>query len=216
MQIKYIKKEPLIKQIKDNSMFIMFHGYGSNEKDLLFIYKDLPPNFLVLSIRGFYNVKNGGFSWFNFNYLNDQLLIDINQINNSQIIIIKFIKKMIKLYNIKKLWICGFSQGAILSYALSLNFPEIIKYVIILSGYPYNDILQKKNNNIKIQKLIFFISHGKKDPIIPIEWARKYIDIINFYKIQKYFYKEYESDHSINELNYKDLINWINNMNNIK
>jgi phospholipase/carboxylesterase len=63
-----------------------------------------------------------------------------------------FIDELILNYSIdaKAVSLLGFSQGAILSYAIALSHPEKISKVIALSGY-LNEIIEEnyRNNDFK-------------------------------------------------------------------
>lgn len=192
------------------NLFLMIHGYGSNEKDLFNFSNDISKRFFIVSIQGFYKLdKKERYSWYNINFSNKEKFVDIFQAKNSAIKISFFINKIIKKYklNTKNVWICGFSQGAILSYAIAA-INKKIKNVISLSGYLEKKILPEKDFFYK--KINFFISHGKNDNVIPINLIRE--SILHLKKGTKInlFYKEYDTGHTINELNYKDLIKWIN------
>jgi phospholipase/carboxylesterase len=47
----------------------------------------------------------------------------------------------------------GFSQGAILSYAIALSHPEKISKVIALSGYLNEEIIEENYRNNDFSKL---------------------------------------------------------------
>lgn len=220
--IKHIKKEPIYINNNKISIFLLLHGYGADENDLFSIFNKIPENFLVISLQGLYPMHNGGFSWYEISLLSsNEIYINEKQAIKSSEEIIIFIKDIIyKYYKGKKtdIWICGFSQGAILSYYIALKYPYLINKVIILSGFPYNKILPTItfNNILYINKLKFFITHGKYDNIISINLARNSLKLINNLKINNFFYKEYESGHTISQLNFQDLINWIYINNKIK
>ncbi|WP_185860759.1 alpha/beta hydrolase [Blattabacterium cuenoti] len=207
LSIKHIIKKTL--NGTENTLFLMIHGYGSNEKDLFFLKKDLPKNFFIISIQGFYSLGIEKYSWYDIDFDNKKKFINIIQAQKTIKRISSFIHEAIKEYQLKKnqAWICGFSQGAILSYAIAFKNSDQIKKVIALSGYIENSILPKKINYYN--DLEFFISHGKYDNIIPINWAKKGLKLLKQKKILSLFYKEYESGHVLNNINYQDLINWI-------
>lgn len=211
LKIKYIIKKPY-KKIKKPPLFLMLHGYGSNEKDMLHLTNKIPSNFFIISLRGIYSLPFGGYSWFKINFSEKKNPnINIKEAIISQKKINNFIKKAVLKYNLdfNNIWICGFSQGAILSYSIAFN--NNFKKIIILSGFLHEKFyLNKKINNLK--KTEFFISHGINDEIIPIDWARKSKIILENNKI-KHTYNEYLESHKINEKNYKDLIKWIKNKN---
>ena len=102
----------------------------------------------------------------------------------------------------------GFSQGAILSYALSLNFPNKIQHVIALSGYLNkelipNDIDQKISTD-------YYISHGSVDQVIPVEWARNTSPFLETLKLQNE-YSEYPVGHGVSPQNFFSFKKWIEN-----
>ncbi|WP_341658973.1 phospholipase [Blattabacterium cuenoti] len=206
LSIKHIIKKTGYENEK--TLFLMIHGYGSNEKDLFSFQKDIPENFFIISIQGFYSIRKNKYSWYDIDFDNKNKFINIIQAKKTIEKISFFIHEAIEEYKLKKnpVWICGFSQGAILSYAIALKNSDKIKKVIALSGYLENRILPKQiNHNSDLE---FFISHGKYDPIIPVNWSKKGLKFLKEKKIL-FFYKEYESGHTLNHLNYQDLINWI-------
>ncbi|AGW86339.1 Phospholipase/Carboxylesterase [Blattabacterium sp. (Nauphoeta cinerea)] len=207
LSIKHIIKKPV--SGKESTLFLMIHGYGSNEKDLFSFKKDLPEDFFIISIQGFYSIETGKYSWYDIDFDNEKKFINITQAKKTIDKISFFIHEAIKEYKLKKnpVWICGFSQGAILSYAIALKNSDKIKKVIALSGYLENSLFPKKINHYT--DLEFFISHGKYDTIIPVDWVKKGLKFLKQKKVLSLFYKEYESGHTLNDTNYQDLINWI-------
>ncbi len=211
--IKYIIREPINNYNEISNVFLLIHGYGSNEKDLFNTFaKDIPESFTVISIRGFYCIEYDKYYWYDIDFSDKKKIIHIGQAKETIKKISVFINEYI--YNLKNtiVWLCGFSQGAILSYSLALYNPKIIKKVILLSGYLENKIILEKNINYDysfFRNIDFFISHGKYDTIIPIEWAKKGIKFLKKNRIYSIYYKEYESGHVLCNLNYKDTIDWI-------
>ncbi|WP_185873884.1 alpha/beta hydrolase [Blattabacterium cuenoti] len=200
------------KNKKNPPLFLMIHGYGSNENDLFSLKKDLPEDFFLISIQGFYSIGMNKYSWYDIDFDNKKQFINIAQAKNTIQKISFFIDEAIKKYKLNKnqVWVCGFSQGAILSYAIAFKKPDKIKNIIVLSGYlEKNLITTKEMKNIVDTKLKIFISHGKYDTIIPIQLAKKSFNFLKNYKNIHFFYKEYESGHNLNNYNYQDLINWI-------
>lgn len=211
LSIQHIIREPLT-NIQHPPMFLILHGYGANEKDLFSLFQNQCANFFIISLRAIYALSNGGYSWYEIFSTNKNFSINLFQANEARKKIIHFIYEAISYYNldIKNIWICGFSQGGILSYSISLHHSDIIKKAIILSACPYTELLPQYKKEI-MHNLNFFISHGKYDKIIPIELARKINQILNFYKIRNYLYQEYNSGHALNEIIIQDLMKWINN-----
>ncbi|MDR1804910.1 MAG: dienelactone hydrolase family protein [Flavobacteriales bacterium] len=211
LSIKHIIKQPTMRNQYFPPLFLMIHGYGSNENDLFSFHKDIPKNFFIISIQGFYSIGSDKYSWYDIDFYNKDRFINIYQAKTTIDKISSFIEEAIQKYqlNKKEVWLCGFSQGAILSYSIALKIPDKVKKVIALSGYLEKNILPKKMNDSSYTDLEFFISHGKYDTIIPVDLAKRGFNFLKDYKILSLQYKEYDSGHFLNSLNYQDIINWI-------
>jgi phospholipase/carboxylesterase len=208
--LKHLIKHPANKSTKPKILF-MLHGYGSNETDLFSFSDILPDDLLIISIRAPYKLEFGGYAWYDIHISPEGLkLSDDLQATDSLQLINDFIDKTIQQYQIDpgNINLMGFSQGAILSYALALRYPEKIKNIIALSGYLNKDILPVDFSYDKYKQLNFFISHGIFDDIIPVEKAREippYLDKRNI----KYTYKEYQMGHEVNPACLNDILTWI-------
>ncbi len=209
--IKYLERKPQI-EIKNPSLLVLMHGYGSNEADLFSFANELPSKYYVVSLQGLHNVSFGGYSWYDIDFINMEKHSNFEQALQSHDQIKFFIKQFIKQQNLSSegVTLCGFSQGCILSYSLALFNPDLIKNVIALSGYPEPRILPKENKKAA-SFLNFFISHGTEDVVIPIEWARNIEPIMQQLKTN-YVYKEYPVGHGIHPQNYKDMMEWIHEL----
>jgi phospholipase/carboxylesterase len=139
---------------------------------------------------------------------------DHNQAKNSIKLIMKFLDELIEKYSIESnnISLLGFSQGTILSYALGLNFPERFKKIIGFSGYIDEAMVFTNTNNLDYSNLNLYISHGTQDPVIPVDWARKSIEILKKEKIN-HNYKEFVSGHTISPDNFYDFKSWLDTSN---
>lgn len=199
------------KSTKPNApLFLLLHGYGSNEADLFSFAPELPEDFCIVALRAPIDLGFNGYAWYDINFTDLEKFNDVEQAQKAINLIKKCISELVSTYNLNQenIWLCGFSQGAILSNALCIQFPENIKNVIMLSGYWARDIIgdfSPKNYS----KIKYFISHGTEDGVIPIEWARKTPVELKDLSI-KNEYHEYVSGHGISPQNFFDLIAFIN------
>ena len=69
-------------------------------------------------------------------------------------------------------------------------------------------MINVKSIDIDYSKLNLYISHGKNDPVIPVDWARKSIEILKNNKIN-YSFNEFNSGHTISPENFYDFKNWL-------
>lgn len=213
LSIKHLKREPLKKTNQKPPLFLLIHGYGSNEKNLFPFASSLPTYAFIISLQALHKLDYESFAWYEISFFEGKKNFNLAQALESSERISKFVDEAIHYYNLDKenVWLCGFSQGAILSYSVALNHPKKVKNILALSGFFQKEFLinaEKENKNY--EHLNFFISHGLQDQIIPIEWARSGKKNLDHYKVS-YLYKEYEMGHEISEENYNDLLNWINN-----
>ena len=214
LSINYLIKESTTLNYK-NPLLLLLHGFGSNEADLHSFANYLPENYTVVSIRAPHALPSGGFAWYNINFDNDMNKFnDHNQAKNSIKLIMKFLDELIEKYSIESndISLLGFSQGTILSYALGLNFPERFKKIIGFSGYIDESMVFTNTNNLDYSNLNLYISHGIQDAIIPVDWARKSIEILKKEKIN-YNYKEFDSGHTISPDNFYDFKSWLDSSN---
>lgn len=196
--------------IDNPPLLIMLHGYGSNELDLFSFANELPDELLIISARAPLSLGYFSYAWYNINFddINGKFS-DIEQAKNAVEIIASFIDEMTAKYKVnkEKVFLLGFSQGTILSYAVALKYPEKLKYVVALSGY-MNEDLSPDSLNKNYRHLDFFISHGSQDQVLPVEWARTVPEICYLLRI-KNVYKEYNAGHGVHPQNFYDLKNWI-------
>lgn len=208
MSLEYIIREPKIKS-KQPPLLILLHGYGSNEKDLYSFADELPEEFLIISVQAPYSLGFGAFAWYAINFDNNNgKFSDLEQAKKSTVLISNFIDEIENKYNTdkNKTFLLGFSQGAILSYNVSFNFPNKVNYVIALSGYINKDLLpQQISKEIKTE---YYTSHGYADQVLPVDWARQTPPFLNNLNL-KNKYSEYPVGHGVAPQNFYDFKNWI-------
>jgi len=210
LSLYHLVREPKIKLDK-NPLLLLLHGYGSNEEDLFSFAAQLPDEYFIVSARAPYALPPYGNAWYAINFDADMnKFSDEVQAVESRDLIAKFIDELIDHYPIDKdkITLIGFSQGAILSYAVALTYPERIQRVLALSGYLNIDILEKDFNKNDISKLRFFISHGIVDQVIPVEWARKAPEFLKKLGLDVE-YHEYPVGHGVAPQNFYDLLKWL-------
>ena len=206
--LDYRIRRPLKEGGKTPILFLL-HGYGSHEEDLYSFSNYLPEKYLIISLRAPLTLGFGGYAWYSihFNEQQDKWSDDAEAKRAQEIILynIDYHLEQFKLEG-QKVSLLGFSQGAILSWAVGLSHPERIDKIIALSGYVNEDIFGYAKEGL--DQLRIFSSHGTEDPTLPVDWARKGIALVEK-KDLKVEYKEYPAGHSINPENFADLLAWL-------
>lgn len=208
--LQYLIREPKIKLDK-NPLLLLLHGYGSNAEDLFSFTNELPDEYYVVSAQAPYDLQYGSYAWYAINFDADQnKFSDNEQAKSSRELIAGFIDELLLNYPIdaKAVSLLGFSQGAILSYAIALSHPEKINKVIALSGYVNDEIFEENYRNNDLSKLKIFASHGVVDQVIPVTWARNTTPFLDALGIDS-IYKEYPIGHGISPQIFTDFKNWL-------
>ncbi|MBN2868721.1 MAG: alpha/beta fold hydrolase, partial [Flavobacteriaceae bacterium] len=157
--------------LKENApLLLLFHGYGSDENDLFSFASELPEEFLIISAKAPYPMQPYGNAWYAINFDAEKgKWSDNEQAKQSRDLIANFIDEILAKYNADSdnVTLLGFSQGAILSYAVAFTYPEKVKNVIALSGYINTDLFELKAPET-YKNLNFYCSHGSVDQVIPV------------------------------------------------
>ena len=210
MNLHYLIREPKVVAEK-NPLLLLLHGYGSNEEDLFSFANELPQDHYVISVRAPYDLQPYGHAWYAIHFDADENKFSDNvQAKQSVEIIASFIDEIVKQYPIdtKNVTLIGFSQGAILSYATALTYPEKVTKVVALSGYFNQEIMPKEIDKNAISHLKFFVSHGSVDQVIPVDWARKAKPALENLGLDV-VYNEYPVGHGVAPQNFFDFKNWL-------
>ena len=210
MTLHHLVREPKIKLDK-NPLLLLLHGYGSNEEDLFSFATELPEEYFVISARAPHDMMYGSYAWYAINFDADEnKFSDIGQAQESRDIIANFIDELVSNYPIdsKNVTLIGFSQGSILGYAVALSYPEKVQRLVAMSGYLNTEIAINGFKNNDFSNLKIFASHGTVDQVIPVEWARKSIPVIESLGIPV-VYKEYPVGHGVAPQNFFDFKNWL-------
>jgi len=205
LSINYLIQEPKVKKDK-NPLILLLHGYGSNEEDLFSFASEIPEDYYIVSAQAPYPVPPYGYAWYAIHFDADaNKFSDDQQAIESRDLIVKFIDELTAKYAIDSdnINLVGFSQGAILSYAIALSYPEKINKVVALSGYFNANIITPGFEQHDFSQLRLFASHGTVDQVIPVEWARKTSPILDALQV-KHQYKEYPVGHGVHPLNFAD------------
>jgi len=209
--LEYLIQSPK-KETENPPLLILLHGYGSNEEDLFSFAPDLPKELLIISARAPLSLGFGSYAWYSINFDTDSnsKFSNLDEARQSIDKIENFIDEIIKKYKVnkEKVFLLGFSQGAILSYTLAMRNPQKNNYILALSGYINTELIPTNLTSKDVKELDFFISHGTVDQVLPIDWVRKSLPILDSLKIN-YTFNEYPIGHGINPQNFNDFKNWI-------
>lgn len=208
--LKHIKRDPQNKSADRPPMIILLHGLGSNEQDLFSFAPLLDPQFLILSVQAPISYGFGGYAWFNIDLTSGIPNANIQQVIHARRSITSFLDEAIKTYqpDPDHIYLVGFSQGAIMSYATAFSEPSRIRGVVAMSGYILREVTPQVSYSPGLERLKILATHGVNDQVLPIFLGRATNDYLRTLHVD-YQYKEYEMAHEVNQECLDDVRNWL-------
>lgn len=189
----------------------MFHGYGSNEEDLFSFAPELSKKLCIISVRAPYPMLPSGNMWYAINFDADKgKWNDDAQAIRSRDKIKYFIEEACRAYGLDEtnVTLLGFSQGTILSYAVALSYPHLVKNLVALSGYISSSMLVDNYKENDFKNLKVYASHGSVDQVIPVSWAQNNPIILGELGID-HVYEEFPVGHGVAPQNFHSFNKWL-------
>ena len=206
--LEYKIRQSILKN-QTNPSIILLHGYGSDENDLLSFADYMPNKYNVISIRAPFETPMGGYCWFSIDFNNsNEKWSDSKQAYESISALCLQIDYLIKKYDLKadEIDLMGFSQGAVISWCLLLDFQIKINRAICLSGYIDKTLLN--NDIISYRDITAYSSHGVNDPVIPFDWAKNSIQSLKENNPNVVF-NSFQDVHNVSKENFQSILNWL-------
>lgn len=153
---------------KELPILVMIHGLGDRPDNFLHLADALTKPHRALSLQGLspYNGSFGnGFAWFKTRVKAGKEKKLAAEIDKAAAFVAKGLRALNKEEGKKgrRFVITGFSQGGILSYALAVQYPELIATALPISGLLPKPARRPKGK--ARSKIIAF--HGQADTIVP-------------------------------------------------
>ncbi len=159
-----------------NPVLVLIHGWTGDEKSMWVFTRRLSRSFWKIAPRGPIPAPDGGFGWH-------------SDTNNLPIRLADFrptVENLLKRLDdwarenqadAGKINLLGFSQGAMLVYAINLLFPERAGLSGALAGYmPANWLEEGRASGFTHR--CFYIAHGSLDETIPVAYARETVRLL--------------------------------------
>jgi phospholipase/carboxylesterase len=178
---------------------LLLHGVGSNEKDLISLAPYLDPRLHIISARAPYEMGPQMFGWYMVQWMpNGDFRINEQEARQSLQTLTAFLDEIAGAYNLdpNRLFLGGFSQGAIMSSALLLTSPEKIAGIVAMSGRWPTPVEAERAMDEHLAGKPVLVMHGLYDPTIPIRYGREMRDKFAALPVDL-TYQEYPIQHSV-------------------
>ncbi|MFY1663820.1 alpha/beta hydrolase [Pseudomonas sp. Pseu.R1] len=196
---------------KDKPLIIFLHGYGSDEGDLFGIKDELPKDATYLSVRAPLEVDGGGYKWFTQDTDQAEYEGVTSDVDKSTDLLRTFIEQATEKYATQpnKVILVGFSQGAMMSYQIGLQHPELVRGIAPLSGKILASLNAKLKAEDRRKALKVFIGHGEADNRVPFTGATEARTVLENLLISPEFHSYAGAGHTITSDEVRDLKRWV-------
>ena len=152
---------------------LMIHGWSGDENVMWIFASHLPHDGWVIAPRGPVSAPDGGYGWVPHR---DGYWPTIEDFRQPAQALIALIDDWISEHTIgnSRIRLLGFSQGAAMSLALALLYPQRIERAAVLSGFMPSGI-ESYPPDRRLEGLPFYVAHGTLDETVPVEQARRMV-----------------------------------------
>jgi phospholipase/carboxylesterase len=182
---------------------VLLHGLGADENDLMPLAVRLDPRLAIASLRAPIRRTAGGYSWMTSN--NSAADLDA-----ARRMVLECIDQVVATTNADRhrVYLAGFSQGAMLTLAIALTEPKQIAGAAVLSGRLVTAVREHHAPDEQLRGLPILVTHGTQDPQIPVRSAHDIRQLLKTLPVTLE-YHEFDSGHSINDFNVSVLDSWL-------
>lgn len=208
----------LIRTSKDSKkkapLLVLLHGHGSNEHDLFSFSTQIHENWIVVSVRGPYQLAENSYRWYDVKMANGKIVININEEEDSRKKLMQLIAEISQNYKVDtaKIVVAGFSQGANMAQSLGLGEPNLVSGFAVFSGRFVEEFIPYISKSTALKNSKAFISHGTGDNMLPKAYAAGNVSKLKDLGIQ-ITYCEDSNGHSISTKQWSEFSTWLLNVN---
>jgi phospholipase/carboxylesterase len=192
-------------------LLLLLHGIGADENDLFGLAPRLDPRFLIVSARAPYLARPMGYAWYAIDWATTPPTIDPAEVEASREALSEFIREVCDAHGADpaRVWLYGFSQGAVMSFALALARPDLVRGLVAHSGRVLPQSLSRAAAPAALASLDALIQHGLEDDVVPVDRGREARDLLAPLLGPRLTYREYAVGHAISEQSLADAAAWL-------
>ena len=172
-------------------LVVLLHGHGADERDLLPMIPRLDPRVAAASPRAPFQIGRDSYSWTNGNGAAD--------IDAAKKTVLECIEQVVETTGAdrSRVYLAGFSQGAMLTLAIALTEPEKIAGAAVLSGRLVASVRDNHAPANQLRAFPILVVHGRDDRQIPIARGHEVRDFLK--PLAGLEYHEFDYGHSISD-----------------
>ena len=203
----YVERPPTQQLNSPPPLLVLLHGLGSNERDLFAFAPHLDGRYHILSVRAprtYYQ----GYAWFDLDFSRGMPQANSMQLAESQRMLRDFLENIKQQYSTDRLYLGGFSQGAIMSYLTTLTQPSLVSGVLAMSGYIMKNPALPSVASDELKAVPILATHGTRDQVLPVFLGRSTRDYLQSLQLN-FQYQEYPMGHEVSPACFEDCRRWL-------
>jgi len=210
LALKHLVREPADEGRTPPPLLLLLHGVGSNEEDLFALAPYQDERFLVVSARAPVALDYGGYGWFRIDFTPRGMVADLEQAQQSLRLLPGFVDELVEAYGAdgRRVYLMGFSQGAMMSLALTLTRPEKVAGLVAMSGRLLRQVMELEPDRDALTGKPILVTHGLYDPVLPVENGRAVRDHLAGLPVDL-TYREYPMQHEVSAESLRDVVGWL-------
>jgi phospholipase/carboxylesterase len=191
-------------------VLILLHGLRSNEEDLFSLTPYLDERFLIVSARAPFVLGLDQYGWYSMTLSPAGSVRNPDDFECSLEVLYRFIGEVVNAYDAdpRRVYLMGFSQGAIMSVAALLTQPQLLAGAVAMSGALPADILPSAVSPERLANFPVLVVHGLYDDVLPISEGRMLRLHLSTLPVQL-DYREYPMRHQISDESLDDVCGWL-------
>jgi phospholipase/carboxylesterase len=210
LSLKYVV-QPTSGSTDKSPLVILLHGYGGDEQNLFQLRRYFPENFIIVAARAPQSVPGAGYRWFERDISIRQYTGRKEDLEQSRRLVVKFTSEVVKKYHAdpSRVYVMGFSQGAIMSYEAGLTAPKLYRGIGVLSGLMPASLKPLIAKPDALSQLRIFVAHGTADGVLPFSDGKAAVDHLIGMGLKPEFHSYKDMGHNISADVVTDLVKWL-------
>jgi phospholipase/carboxylesterase len=179
---------------------VLLHGVGSNEQDLLSLAKNFDGRLAIYSLRAPLMLGPNSYAWFHLAQdPGGGRSHDPAEAEAARQDVVRFLQGLRKNPELdpSRVYLLGFSQGAMMSLSVALTEPELIRGAVIASGRTLPEIAARVRGRTFPKPPDILLLHGIQDARLPFSNALETEAVLQKSGFEPDF-RSYDAGHEIN------------------
>lgn len=210
LALKHLVRQPEQAGGDRPPLLVLLHGVGSNEADLYGLAPELDPRLLIVSLRAPITLGYAAYAWFHVEFAPGAFIANTDELEQSRQLLVDLLPRLVDRFSAdpRRVYLLGFSQGAIMSLAVALTRPSLVAGVVVMSGRLAPEALDRRAPDGELEGLPILLLHGTADEVLPIRYGREARDLLAPLPVAL-TYQEFPMAHTVSPQSFAAVQDWL-------